>query len=157
MARYKDKRNYVDASINTSTLLINDTHKAEGVNRIEVEMVDDEVTVVKAADGLGHFNVNPSREADMVVELSESSTTNRTLWDLWKGGGSFKVAHTNTAKPEYNCSGIFRIIDKWFDGEWWHAQFLRICFAQFLAQTTGSQDKNKPMFLDRFDKNFNTR
>ena len=124
MARYKDKRNYVDASINTSTLLINDEHKAEGVNRIEVEMVDDEVTVVKAADGLGHFNVNPSREADMTVELSESSTTNRTLWDLWKGGGSFKVAHTNTAKPEYNCSGIFRIMKRPVESQQLESQFV---------------------------------
>lgn len=105
MGVYKDSRDYVDHDFNTTTVTVNSEHKVEGLEMLEVEMDEDEVSVQKSGDGLGIFVVDPSTSGTIKLTILEASATNDIMWALHKSGASFPVSVLDTAAPNLNCSG----------------------------------------------------
>lgn len=105
MANYKNRRNYVDHDFNNSVLTIAGENKAEGLEMIEVELDEDEVTVQKVADGMGINNLGLSRTGIIKFQILEASATNDVMWDLREGGAAFSLSLLDSAAPNLNCNG----------------------------------------------------
>ena len=105
MAKYRDRVNYVDHDFNNTTLSINGTHIAEGVEMVEVELDEDETTVQKVADGTGIFVNDPSRSGTFKFQILEASATNDIMWALRAANSSFKVSLLDVAAPNLDCHG----------------------------------------------------
>lgn len=112
MAVYRDRVNYVDHDMNNTTLTINGTSVAEGVEMIEVELDEDETTVQKVADGTGIFVTDPSRSGVIRFQILEASATNDTMWALRTANSSFKLSILDTASPNLDCHGNYCRIAK---------------------------------------------
>jgi hypothetical protein len=103
MGEYKDRRNYEDHDMNNVTLVIDGTHKAEGLDSIRCELDEDEFTVSAVADGMAQFARNPKRTGQFVFTVLEASATNAKMWELWQDGGSFSISMTDRAVPNLDC------------------------------------------------------
>jgi hypothetical protein len=105
MGYYATRRNYKAHNFNNSTLTINGTHKAEGLDGFEVELDVDEVDVSLVADGTGLFVENPSQAGSFKIKMSEASATNAFLWDLVKSKAHFSLSFLDSAVPDLDCNG----------------------------------------------------
>lgn len=105
MAKYRDRVNYVDHDMNNTTITIDGTHLAEGVEMVEVELDEDETTIQKVADGTGIFVNDPSRSGVIRLSILEASATNDELWAKRAANSSFKVSVLDTAAPNLDCHG----------------------------------------------------
>jgi hypothetical protein len=86
-------------------LLINGTDKAEGLEMIEVEFDEDEVTVQKVADGTAIYSTNPSRSGTIKFQIIEASATNDVMWTLRKNNTSFSIGILDPTAPNLTCRG----------------------------------------------------
>ena len=107
MAEYKTRRNYVDHDFNTTTITINKTHKAEGVNSLAVERNEDKFSVTEVADGMAQFAFKPSRTGTFVIEILAASATNDILWDLEIANSSFAISVLDSNAPNLDCNSPY--------------------------------------------------
>ena len=92
MTAYKDNVNFVAHSFNTTTVLINDEHKVQGLHTIEVNFDEDEVETQAVASGMSIFVENPVTKGEIVISFLEASATTDYLWDLKDTGDQFAIA-----------------------------------------------------------------
>jgi hypothetical protein len=103
MAEYKSRRNFTPHNFNNTTITIDKTDKAEGVETLEVEPTNDEVTVQDAADGLAIFVENPSRVGEIRLSFLEASATNDKMEELYKSKATFSIDVKDSAVPDLDC------------------------------------------------------
>ena len=103
MTDYKQRRNYVDHNFNTTTLTINNTHKAEGLESLAVERTEDEVTVQNSSDGMAIFSEVPSLVGTITFSILEASATNDIMWEHDQSKTQIALDVKDTASPNLDC------------------------------------------------------
>lgn len=100
MGTFKDRRNYVDHDINTSTVLIDGEDKAEGWDSFEAEMDVDETEYQSSADGLSIAVHNPITTGTLKLVLLEPSKTSGVLWALKNSNSTFSLQLSDSSVPD---------------------------------------------------------
>lgn len=112
MGKYQKGKNFVDHDFRTTTITIDGTTIAEGVDTLAVELEEEETTVDKVADGSAIMVVNPSSAGSITIEMLEASATNDDLWALRESGRQFPVSVLDSAAPNLNCNASYMRIAK---------------------------------------------
>ena len=104
MGSYNEVTNYKPHSFNNTTLLIDKEHKAVGVEMVEVELTEDEVTVQTSADGHAIFVETPGTSGIIRFQCLEASATNEYMWDLLETRATFSISMLDKEAPTLDVS-----------------------------------------------------
>lgn len=107
MTVYKDVVNFVPHNLVNSVFTVDGENNLNGIETIEVEFDEDEVTFQAVADGMAIANENPIRKGQLRVSFLEASPSSKVMWDLRESGAFFPVSFSDSASPDLKANGQY--------------------------------------------------
>jgi hypothetical protein len=107
MTQYKDDIDVVPHNFNNTTLTLGGEHTAEGLEMVQAERTEDEVSLFTVNSGMAIFVENPKKIGEFTVQILEASPTTKWLWDKRRARKAFKIDMADTAAPNLDVSGRF--------------------------------------------------